>query len=220
MIAAKYISNAKIRVEKAKITLEKCTIRAPFDGYVFGLEVSEGEFLNANTKLAQLINMENLVVKAQVLESEIGQVVAKRPVRLSFTALPQAGVIGGKVRAISPFVNETDKTVETVVTLDTIPEGVRPGMFSDVTIDAKIYQDRLMVPKTAILPRDNRKVVFKVVDKRAKWEYVKTGVENDEYVEIIEGDIKSGDLVLTDNHFTMGHDTLVKVTRRQKNRDK
>ena len=212
VIAAKYLSTAQIKLEKTKITLEKCTIKAPFDGYVFGLEVSEGEFLNANTKLAKLVNMTELVVKAQVLESEIGQVVVGRPVRLTFTALPQLGKIEGTVKAISPFVNETDKTVETVVALKPVPEGIRPGMFSEVTIDARIFKDRLMVPKTAILPRDNRKVVFKVVDSRAKWEYVTTGVENDQFVEIIEGDIKEGDMVLTDNHFTMGHDTLVKIS--------
>jgi len=35
-------------------------------------------------------------------------------------------------------------------------------------------------------------------------------------VEITKGNLKVGDMVLTNNHFTMGHDTLVKVAKKRK----
>ena len=216
VIRAKTLDQAYIKVERARNQLEKCAIRAPFSGVVYGLEVSAGSYLNASTKIAQLINMKDLVIKAQVLESEIGQVYEGRPTRVRFTALPVLDLIDGKVKAISPFINEEDKTVETVVTFASSDKRIRPGMFAEVIIDSQIHEDRLLVPKLAILPRDNRKVIFKVgEDKRAKWVYVKTGVENDEYVEILEGKLEPGDMVLTDNHFTMGHDTLVKVSKKK-----
>ena len=213
VIAAKTLTQAKIRLEKSRISLEKCKVFAPFDGVIFGVEVSEGQLLANATKLARLVNMTNLVVKAKVLESEIGQVFKDRNAKISFTALPDLGAIEGKVRAVSPFINEEDKTVETVVGFQSIDSRIRPGMFAEVNIDAQMYDDILMVPKLAILPRNNRKVIFKVgEDNRAKWLYVTTGVENDNFVQILEGKLEPGDMVLTDNHFTMGHDTLVKIS--------
>lgn len=217
VIAARILGKAEVAVDRARLDLEKCTIRAPFNGIIFELSVSEGVLLGGSTKISRLINLTDLVVKAQVLESEIGSVQSGRPARVKFTALPDLEEIGGKVQAISPFVNETNKTVETILAITSKDGRIRPGMFSEAKIDARIFEDRLMVPKAAILPRDDRKVVFKVSpEKRAKWEYVTTGVENDEYVEIVKGNLQPGDMVLTDNHFTMGHDTLVKIAKKKK----
>ncbi len=214
VISARTLEQAEINLQKAELTLEKCQVRAPFDGMIFGVEVSEGAMLNPSTVLAKLYNLKDLAIKTKVLESEIGQVSLNRPAKINFTALPDLGQIEGEVRAISPFINEEDKTVDVMVGIKRVDNRIRPGMFAEVKIDSKIYEDRLMVPKTAILPRDDRKVVFKVsADNRAKWLYVETGVENDEFVEITKGELAAGELVLTDNHFTMGHDTLVKVSK-------
>jgi RND family efflux transporter MFP subunit len=214
IIEARTVATAEVALERAKLDLEKTEIRAPFDGVVYELEVAKGRLLNSGTKLFRLVNMSDLVIKAQVLESEIGQIFEGRPVQITFTALKDLEPITGKVRSISPLVNSEDKTVETLIAFKSNDRRIRPGMFSDVVIDAEIHADTLMVPKAAILPRDNRKVVFKIgEDDRAKWLYVETGIENAQFVEITNGDLKDGDLVLTDNHFTMGHDTLVQVDK-------
>ena len=56
-------------------------------------------------------------------------------------------------------------------------------------------------------------LLFIVRNNVAKWCYVETGRENDEYVEINSSslDLKEGDHVLTDGHFTLVHDALVKI---------
>jgi hypothetical protein len=53
---------------------------------------------------------------------------------------------------------------------------------------------------------------------RAKWRYVITGLENDEYVEIVEpgpGDdedfVQPDEIVLTAGHTTLSHDARVSV---------
>ncbi|CAM2067665.1 Efflux RND transporter periplasmic adaptor subunit [Sulfidibacter corallicola] len=217
VVQARTMAAARVAFERAQLNLERCEVRAPFSGRIFEVSVAQGQYLGAATKIARLVNMEDLVVKAQVLESEIGHVFEDRPTKVSFAALPDLGDIDGVVEAISPLVNAEEKTVETIIRFKNVDNRVRPGMFAEVLIDSKIFQDRLMVPKTAILPRNKRKVVFRVgTDSRAQWLYVETGVENEESIEILQGELSENDLVLTDNHFTMGHDTLVKVTKTKK----
>jgi hypothetical protein len=78
-----------------------------------------------------------------------------------------------------------------------------------------------MVPREAILERDNRTLVFLLeaegasLQGLAKWTYVTTGLENEEYVEIVPGDgttmLEPGQLVLTEGHYTLIHDARVRV---------
>jgi len=212
VLSAKWVATAKAALDRAKLNLEKCRIVAPFDGEIFGIAVSVGQVLAPSIKFARVVNLDDLVIRANVLESEIGEIRVDRAATATFTALPDLEQVAGSVKAVSPFVNEENKTVETIIRIQNVDHRIRPGMFAEVRIDARIHENKLMVPKEAILPRDNRKVIFKVSPEgRAKWIYVETGVENNEMVEIMPGKIEPGDMVLTDNHYTMGHDTLVTI---------
>lgn len=212
IVKARTIKAAEVAIEQARLNLEKCEIRAPFSGMVFQTQAALGQLIGGSAVICQLTHMKDLVVKAQVLESEIGKIQENRSAELAFTALPDLPPVIGEVEAISPVVNAEEKTVETIIRFRNVDNRIRPGMFSDLKIDAEIFEDRLMVPKEAVLARNDRKVIFKVgSDNRAKWLYVETGEENDQFIEILGGKLEQGDVVLIDNHFTMGHDTLVKV---------
>jgi Cu(I)/Ag(I) efflux system membrane fusion protein len=50
-----------------------------------------------------------------------------------------------------------------------------------------------------------------VRDGRAQWEYVTKGLENSEWIEILDG-VSAGDVVITSGQFTMAHDTPVRFT--------
>jgi cell shape-determining protein MreC len=84
-------------------------------------------------------------------------------------------------------------------------------MFAHVVLDTEIFADRLLVPVEAVLLRDNRQLVFVVRDGRAQWEYVTTGLENEEWMEIIGDNLNEGDIVVTSGHFTLAHDTQVTI---------
>jgi hypothetical protein len=47
--------------------------------------------------------------------------------------------------------------------------------------------------------------------KLAKWSYVDTGLENEEFVEILKSNLpfQAGDLVIVSGHYTLAHDALV-----------
>ncbi|MFQ5677199.1 MAG: efflux RND transporter periplasmic adaptor subunit, partial [bacterium] len=73
-----------------------------------------------------------------------------------------------------------------------------------------------LVPKEAILIRDQRKLVFIVRDGLAKWCYAETGLENDDFVEILSSTfgLKPGEMVITSGHYTLVHDARVKIEDR------
>ena len=69
-----------------------------------------------------------------------------------------------------------------------------------------------MIGCWSLLLRDERPLVFVVRQGRAAWVYVDKGVENDDWVEIIDG-VEAGDEIITAGHFSLAHDTPVRIAR-------
>ena len=67
----------------------------------------------------------------------------------------------------------------------------------------------IVVPRKAILLRNNRPVVFTWEAGFAKWNYVSLGAENGEVIEILEG-IQAGSEVIISNNIQLANNTPVK----------
>ncbi len=202
-------SQADIAYKQAKLNLEKTKIKAPFSGIVTDLKVKEGQSINMGEELMTLVNIERLRVKAKILESELGRVFVGRRATLKFSAYPEKSFFG-KVLSISPMVDPNDKTCHIFIDLENPGQLIKPGMHCDVAIDSEIYKNKLIVPKESILVRGGRKLCFVVEGEFAKWRYVDTGLENDEYVEILSG-VSEGETVIVEGHFTLAHDARIRV---------
>jgi multidrug efflux pump subunit AcrA (membrane-fusion protein) len=97
-------------------------------------------------------------------------------------------------------------------------------MYAQVRIAARLFADRVMVPREAILERDRRKLVFVLEPESsgadaglAKWTYVTTGLENQDYVEIASNPettmLEPGQIVLVEGHSTLIHDAKVRLVK-------
>ena len=90
-------------------------------------------------------------------------------------------------------------------------------MFVRAEIAGVVFHDKLLAPKPALLIRDNRPLVFKRDGDRAKWLYVTVGLENDEWVEILQvhsgGSLAPGDEVVVSDHLTLAHEAKIKIRK-------
>ena len=94
-------------------------------------------------------------------------------------------------------------------------------MYAQVSLEARKFPDRILVPRSAILARGEgrRRQMLFVYEAEgssglAKWRYVTTGRENDTHVEITLGDegmVDPGEIVLVDGHHYLAHDTPVRL---------
>ena len=53
-------------------------------------------------------------------------------------------------------------------------------------------------------------MVFRVRNGRSDWVYIKKGLENQDWVEVLEG-IDPGDEVIVSGHYSLAHDAAVRV---------
>lgn len=59
------------KVDNARLDLERCTVKAPFDGYVTNLNISEGEYAKPGLPIFTLIDGRTWYVMANYKESEL-----------------------------------------------------------------------------------------------------------------------------------------------------
>ncbi len=210
------LAEARMAEERAELNLEYTDIRAPFSGIVQGLTMVAGEIVSTGTSVCTIYNNDNLEAVINVLEADLGNLSVGRPVLLAVPAT--SDTLQARIDVISPTLDAATRTCEIIIRFEN-PEGkYRPGMFVRTRIAGWVYPDKLLVPKAAILIRDNRTLVFKKDGDRAKWLYVDTGLSNDDWVEILAvhsgGSLAPDDEVVVSNHLTLAHEAKIKVRKR------
>jgi RND family efflux transporter MFP subunit len=210
------LAAARADAARARLSIERCQTVAPFSGVITSLDLHAGERVQIGQRLCRLVDDVNIEAAVGVLESDLGEVVAGRKAFLSIPALNESVPV--QVDVVSPDVDEDSRTCQVLLRLRS-PEGrIKPGMFVRASIAGPTHEDRLLVPREAIVTRDGRPVVFRIEDDRAKWVYVTLGARNDHLIEIERvaqgGPLEPGTLVIVDNHLTMTHDAKVKVRKK------
>jgi len=208
---------AEVRLRKAQLDLSRTRIGAPFGGRVASLKVVPGQWVRAGDELMTVLSLDPIRVEVQVLESEVGFLAPGRRARVAFAAFPEP--FAGTVETINPVVDGGTRTARVTVVVPNPGGRILPGMYARVSLEARRFADRVLVPRSAVLERDRRSMLF-VFDGdagngRAKWRYVTTGLQNDSLVEIVASaetdSVKPGEVVLTEGHYTLIHDARVRL---------
>ncbi len=210
------LADARIAEERARLNLEYTEIRAPFAGVVSGLAAVKGENVSVNQALCMLTDDTELEAVVNVLEADLGDLTEGRAALVAVPAVDDT--IRAVVDVISPVLDETSRTCECIIRFPNRDRRYRPGMFVRAEMAARLHVDRLMVPRDAVLIRDDRPLVFKVTDEpRAQWLYVDTGLENSEWVEILKvhsgGSLADGERVVVSDHLTLAHEAKLKIRK-------
>ena len=207
------LADARLAEERAKLNLEYTEIRAPFAGTVQGLLVVVGENVSVGEVVCALYDNERLEAVVNVLEADLGNLTEGRPVLVAVPAVQDT--LQAVVDVISPNLDPQSRTCECIIRFRNEGGRFRPGMFARAEIAGFIHPDRLMVPRSAVLIRDDRPLVFKVAGDRAQWLYVTTGLENDAWIEITEvhsgGSLSPGEQVVVSDHLTLAHEAKIDV---------
>ena len=218
------LEQAEVAVQKAQLELDRARVKAPFAGRVASVKVQTGQYVRPGDQLMSIVDLNRIRVEVQVLEGQVGFLTSGRKARVRFAAFPDQE-FDGRVETINPIVDKDTRSAKVVVSVSNPNGAILPGMYARVLLDARRFADRIIVPRSAILERDRRKLLFVFEPGEqgstrglAKWRYVTTGLENDTQVEIVESPdtelVRPGEVVLTAGHQTLVHDARIRITER------
>lgn len=192
---------------KALYDYNNITVYAPFDGVVADLDVKEYNQSSAYEQACTLIDDSKMEVEFHVLETEIAHLQRGMEVEITPYANSRT-ILQGRVTEVNPRIDENGM-VKVTAEADNRNVALVDGMNVSVLVKRRM-EDKLIVPKSAVLPRQGKKVVFVHQDGKAIWKYVTTGMENSRDV-CIESGLKMGEEVIWENNLGLSHEGEVKV---------
>jgi len=212
---------AEVDLERARIELERTRVKAPFGGRVANVKVVPGQWVRVGDELVTVIDTDPIKIEVQVLEGDVGYLAVGRRARISLTAFPGRDFIG-RIETVNPVVDRQTRMAKVTVSVENPRGEILPGMWARVALEARRFPDRLLVPRSAVLERDGRTLVFVLKGDpkggTAEWRYICPGLENETLVEILPADqceeqqsLVPGEIVLTDGHYTLIHDAPVRI---------
>lgn len=207
-VALKQAQAASDNVKAAQINVDYTVIRAPFSGVVTNKDAEVGEIVSFYTSggggiaggLATIVDMNSLEVDVDVNESYISRVKPGMPVEAVLDAYPD-WKIPAHVIAIIPSADKSKATVKVRIALDQKDPRIIPQMGVRVSFLEKKDANRkplpgVLVPKSAVVQRDGKNVVFVVANGHLRQTPVTTGVDFSDLKQVTQG-LEAGVEVVT-----------------------
>jgi RND family efflux transporter MFP subunit len=206
--------DAKHSLEAARLAYRRGTLVAPFAGKV--ADVKQRVYEEVSGVFCTIIDDAVFNVRFSVLETEIGFIRAGQPVKVYSYNDPE-NVVTGRITAINPSV---DANGQIQVTAEIAGNGRMIDGMNVRILAENIVPDQLVVPKGAVVIRDNLEVLFRVVDGTSVWTYVHTTAANStEYVVAPNtergAELTEGDTVIVSGNLNLGDNTAVEIADRK-----
>lgn len=198
------LAEAELAVERAKLDLSYTRISAPFSGQLSVPErITSGAYIASGSELGKLVDDQTVLVRLDVLESEINTLQEGMIAEL----VSPAGIEKtGTIKAISPVVNSENKTGQVLVEVDNSDRLYKPGMTVEGRIEVQTHTGVARIPRSAILERDGgRTLVFKLNGETVEWIYVDPEHATSDWAIINHEEISPGDTLAVGRHFAISH---------------
>lgn len=200
---------AKIQLEEAQRNLDEAVLTAPFSGKVAGVKQKSFEMVNQSQPFCTLINDSRFTIDFPLLETEVAQVQTGQKV----TVTPVAGAkeTTGTITEINPQIDENGLAWLKAEVVN--PGGYIEGMNVKVSIK-KAIPNQLVVPKQAVVLRQNREVLFRYTGGIAYWTYVNVLDENENQYAVKAAEdatLNAGDTVIISNNLNLAHESKVEL---------
>ncbi|MCS7182742.1 MAG: efflux RND transporter periplasmic adaptor subunit [Thermoanaerobaculum sp.] len=218
------IEQATFAYRRALEDLDRTTIRSPMDGVVISRRAEVGETAIMGTTnfpgsvLMVIGDLSELVAEVEVPERDVVQLALGQQADVRVDALPDES-FAGRVVEIASSGNKIGDVVKfkVKVALDVPDRRLKPEMTAKVEITTLRAENVLAVPQQAVQTRSldekGREVFGKATGREVEVVYllengkavrreVKTGVQDELFVEVREG-LREGDLVITGPYKTL-----------------
>jgi multidrug efflux pump subunit AcrA (membrane-fusion protein) len=193
------IEEAKLNYEIAQENFQETQLKAPYSGVVTELLVQEGDYINSGQKVATLIDNTNYEVKANIDESELADLEVGQNVEISMEALPGLQLTG-QLTEISSKAESTSGvvTIPITVLIDSVNNSFKPGLSADMEIITEFVNDKIIIPVTAIVNREGKKMVQKVVDQETELVEVETGLTDGLRI-VVQSGLEAGEKIVVNS---------------------
>ena len=145
-------------------SLNDTVSRAPISGLVSVRHAQPGEKVATDSRLLEIVNLQQLELEAAVPSSDISKVAIGQKVELRVEGLSQR--FDGKVVRINPSTQAGSRSVPVYVRVANPQNMLRVGMFADGRLLLSNKADVLTLPQSAVRKVNGGSFVFAIVNNK------------------------------------------------------
>lgn len=205
------------QVEKAKLDIAYCAVRAPLTGRTGSLLVNAGNLVKSNETNLVIINRTSpIFVTFNVPESHLGvirrlQAAGRLPVRASLKDSPQQ-VATGTLAVIENTVDAATDSIRLKATFANAQAQFWPGQFVDVSLGLGQISNAIVIPTEALQPGQKGPFVYRIkADQTVEVKLVTVG-EAYKNQTAVTG-LEPGDTVVTDGQLRLAPGMKVRLAK-------
>ncbi|UCF84089.1 MAG: efflux RND transporter periplasmic adaptor subunit [Desulfobacteraceae bacterium] len=196
---------------EAQLALDRTSITAPIGGRLNEIKAKQGDLLDVNQAVAQILQFQKVKVTVGVPESDVAAVMELEEAGVIIEALENRRVKGKKV-----FLSSQPRTMARLYDLELMvlnPDGqILPGMFGQVELVKKVFDQALSVPLYAVITQGDDRFVYVEKDGQAEKRLIRLGVLIGWQVLVKEG-LHPGERVIVVGHRFLDDGQAVKVIK-------
>ena len=192
---------AQIEIDQAQLSavLENVDSRgnviAPVSGVITSLSAVKDSYVAPSMPVAVIDGADQMKVSVSVSEALIPKLAVGSEADITISALSAS--FTGEIRTVEQSANPQTRLYTVTLSVPTDIEGLRSGMFADVTFRTDASVDTIVVPTEAILTKGGTQYVFVVENgDTARYVEVQTGLTGSGVTEITSG-LSQGDQLVT-----------------------
>ena len=210
-LAQEEAASARADLAAAQAQLGVFDLASPISGVVTRIQAQPGQAVDLSSVVAEVVDLQRLVVSVTVPASEAALLRMARPVevRVDDNAGKPAAI--GAVAFVSPSLEQ--KTGAALVRV-ALPADSKlwPGQLVHARILREEHADSLAVPAASVYTdHDGRSTLSVVVGDTATRRQVTVGLREGELVEVSGGGLKAGDRVVTVGSYGLPAKTKVRI---------
>lgn len=215
------LDDSKDELDKAKLDYQICLeqynlikeidtsdnisrVYSTVSGTVIERKVEAGEMVTSSTSsysegtiLIKVADLTQMLVKASINEVDIAKIHLNQLADVKIDAFPYDKFSGKITKISAQAINENNVKVFPIeITINQQDNRLKPGLTANITIYGEKKENIITIPIRAIFSDadGNDIVYFAVKDSIANSQIIKTGINDLQNVEVIEG-LKSGDTI-------------------------
>lgn len=195
------IDTAKANIKNLQVQIDKATIRSPINGIVTnrnadpGEVVSPGPSMLSGATLLSIADTAILKMKSSVSQDLLPLLKKGQEIDVTVDIYPEKP-LRGILSRIGPVAFNTGRIfpIEIAIKND---GSILSGLSAHATLNMT-EEKCVVIPSSAVIEGSEESHVFIIHNGVAKKRFIRTGLRNDQNLEILEG-IKPGELVATSN---------------------
>jgi membrane fusion protein (multidrug efflux system) len=220
------VKQTHAEVEQIKASIDRKTLRAPFDGITGIRQIQLGQYLSPGTPVVSLQTLDPIYINFSLPQQDISKIKIGQSIQVFVDAFPDM-TFEGTITAMDPQVDSTMRTLGLQGTLKNLDGTLRPGMFGKVFVILAEEHKYITLPSTSIARApygDSVYIVEKMKDPKGKeylgvrQQFVKVGPYRGEQVAILSG-VQTGQEIVTSGLFKLHPGAEVEVNNEVKPAD-